>query len=183
VGLPALRHDATHGARRPHLRLLPSPKKGAGRRSRDELAAARAKFRLFVVVTALVALLGVGRVWLSVSATTVSLEANELRARIETERYEGDMLEARQSSLGSPSRIRAIAGKAMGMAPAESVSYLDLTKQEKKSSGDRKPATEVSKASVAGESSLQRALGNIMDLTAGEAQVLLVGDVGLASTR
>jgi hypothetical protein len=100
-----------------------------------------------------------------------------LRTDIRNERYEGDLLEVRQSALGSPERIRAIAGKALGMAPASSVSYLELG-----SKGKATAEVPVAKAEVA-PSGLAQALSNVMDLTAGEAEVLLVGDVGLASSR
>jgi hypothetical protein len=119
-----------------------------------------------------------GRVWLSVQATAASLEATELRGSIKSERYRGDMLEVRQSALGSPSRIRAIAGKAMGMAPAKTVSYLDLTGGK----ADEARAASVN-AKADANSGAGTMLAKLLDLTAGEAQVLLVGDVGLAASR
>jgi tripartite-type tricarboxylate transporter receptor subunit TctC len=118
-----------------------------------------------------------GRVWLSVQATAASLEATRLRESIKYERYKGDMLEVRQSALGSPDRIRTIAGAAMNMAPAGKVTYLDL------SDGERACATPAaSRVSAAGED-LGDVVSQVLNLTAGEAQVLLVGDVGLAATR
>jgi cell division protein FtsL len=116
-----------------------------------------------------------GRVWLSVQATAASFEATDLRQSIKQERYQGDMLEVRQSALGAPSRIQAIAGKAMNMAPAESVTFLNLTE------GDASVAVQDSRPTESGV--LGGVLSRILDLTAGEAQVLLVGDVGLAATR
>ena len=81
---------------------------------------------MFATLVAVVAALGMVRVYMSVQATEACLAADELRTAIRNERYEGDLLEVRQSALGSPERIRTIAGKAMGMAPARSVSYLEL---------------------------------------------------------
>ena len=132
---------------------------------------------MFALLMTAVAVLGLSRVWLSVEATRASMESDLLRNSIRAERYEGDMLEVRESALGSPSRIRAIAGKAMDMAPAQSISYLDLTQKTPTGAPVRKTTSAQTGAS------LKRALSNVLDLTAGEAQVLLVGDVGLASTR
>jgi len=111
------------------------------------------------------------------------MEANRLRGDIKSERYEGDMLEVRQSALGSPSRIRAIAGQAMSMAPAREVTYLDL--QESTSASPE--AVHATQAAIA-PSDRPRAgvagvVARVMDLTAGEAQVLLVGDIGLTSSK
>jgi len=107
------------------------------------------------------------------------MDANKLRSDIKSERYEGDMLEVRQSALGSPSRIRAIAGQAMNMAPARKVTYLDLQEREgapEAAGADVQPSRQPGEG-VAGF------VESVMDLTAGEAQVLLVGDVGLTASR
>jgi cell division protein FtsL len=122
----------------------------------------------------LVAVLGMGRVWLSVMAAEASLDANALRQEIKNLRYEGDMLEVRQSALGSPSRILAIAGATMDMAKAEDVTYIDLPAETFASA-----KTQDRPVSDAGRDWL----GVALDLAAGEAQILLVGDVGLASAR
>lgn len=160
------------------LRLVPPASPGrASRATRQQELTARRNFRMFATLLTVLAVLGTVRVWLSVQATEACLQADRLRTDIRNERYEGDLLEVRQSALGSPERIRAIAGKALGMAPASSVSYLEL--------GSKRAATAVApvaKAEVA-PSGLAQALSNVMDLTAGEAEVLLVGDVGLASSR
>lgn len=178
MGMPALREQPR--ARKPHLRVVKTKPRGASRRSSQAQAAlARQNFLMFVVLLGVIAVLGVGRVWLTVQATEASLQANELRASIKSERYEGDMLEVRQSALGSPSRIRAIAGKAMDMAPAAEVTYLDLTKGEPKKAA----ATVTPRVSRADASGFAGVLAKVLDLTAGEAEVLLVGDVGLTSSQ
>lgn len=185
MGLPARKIETRQASRRPRLTVVrpgtgtPKTKRGwqSGTKARNPRAAAalaRQNFQMFCAIIIVVACLGTGRVWLSVEATKASLEANELRAQIKAERYEGDMLEVRQSSLGSPSRIRAIAGNAMDMAPASDVSYLNLTKP----TAHRAPAPETRHASEA-----ETVIAKLMRLTAGEAEVLLVGDVGLASVR
>lgn len=204
MGLPAVKHDRGRTARRPHLRVVAPAKTArrsparAGAPSRRpshlHVRIARRNFLLFTAVVVLFAGLGVGRVWLSVEAAQAAIEAKSLRDDIRVERYNGDMLEVRQSALGSPSRIRAIAGKALGMEPADEVTYLDLTTPEARDAIAPSPA-EKSAASAAtpsrvaaatatgGESGFEAALASLVDLTAGEASVLLVGDVGLASAR
>ena len=180
MGLPALRHEqAPARTRRARLRVVgqrPVRNVSRKRSAAARAEAARGVFRSFAILMTLVVILGMGRVWLSVKASEASIDANRLRGDIKNERYQGDMLEVRQSALGSPSRIRAIAGEAMNMAPARKVTYLDIAPKRAP-----RPAGEVGRpASVSG---FDRVLSGMMDLTAGEAQVLLVGDVGLASSR
>lgn len=180
MGLPAKRMEPRVGrASGPRLRLVTSaPRRPARKRCTvtARAAAARQGLLTFVVVMAVIALLGMGRVWLSSIAAEASLESGRLRTQIKEARYEGDMLEVRQSALGSPSRIRAIAGAAFGMAPAESVTYLDVTPKR-----TGVPAPVVAAAPTG--SGFDTLLESAMRLAAGEAQVLLVGDVGLASTQ
>lgn len=178
VGLPVRKSNQHTAPQRHRLRLVKAPVRSR-RPVKAQVAVARRNFAVFTVGITLLAALGVGRVWLSVQATEASLEAGQLRQDIRSERYEGDMLEVRQSALGSPSRIRAIAGKAMDMAPADSVDYLDLTPKAKKTAKASKASVEAASRPGSARSGLAR----LLDLTAGEAHVLLVGDVALASSR
>jgi cell division protein FtsL len=179
MGMPAKKSDSrTRGPQRhkPRLRLVTSKPKTASRKRAcgASASAAQRAFVMFAIVTTVVALLGMGRVWLTVQAAEASHEAGRLRSEIKAARYDGDMLEIRQSALGSPSRIRAIADASMGMAPAEEVTYLELASV----------TTEMDDAETVLESSvLQRAVASAVDFAAGEAKVLVVGDIGLASTR
>lgn len=177
MGLPALRHNSHVAARRrPHLKVVRQNATPTRKRSKAaQLEAARSAYRTFVIVVLIAAALGMGRVWLSVKAAEASLEANELRTDIKNERYEGDMLEVRQSALGSPSRIEAIAGGAMDMAPAKKITYFNIAPRV-----DSKPQVETAAVQRGG---VEDMLSALMRLTAGEAQVLLVGDVGLASSK
>jgi len=132
----------------------------------------------FAVIVGVFALLGVGRVWLSVQAAEASIDSGQLRREIKVERYRGDMLEIQQSALATPSRIQAIAGTTMGMTPASSVSYLDLSKV-------CAPVTPgaIADAPRTAKGGVSALLAKALDVAAGEAQILLVGDVGLASSR
>jgi len=157
------------------MRLAPSPTSKKQSPSRAH-AAARDAFRFFGIVVAVVALLGVGRIWLSVQAAEASIDSTTLRREIKQERYVGDMLEIQQSALATPSRIQAIAGTTMGMAPARTVSYLDMRGSE-----TARETTASAELAVSGPSS--GLLARAMDVAAGEAHVLLVGDVGLVSSQ
>ena len=132
-------------------------------------------FVFFAVAIGVIATLGVGRVWLSVQATQASIDSTKLRQEIKNERYRGDLLEVQQSALATPSRILTIASGTLGMAPAPPAIYLRLTAEQTAQA-----------APLAGGSTAKRGVGIVeraMDIAAGEAQVLLVGDVGLASSR
>ena len=176
MGLPALRHESHAVAVRPHLRVVrPAPKPSPSKRRRVSHATAYQTFVFFAVGVLVVATLGVSRVWLSVQATQASIDSTKLRQDIKNERYRGDLLEVQQSALATPSRILAIACGTLGMAPATSVTYLRRTEE-----------VAVSAAPVGDVSITQPSAGiweRAMDIAAGEAQVLLVGDVGLASSR
>lgn len=174
MGLPARKIDERHESRaaRPRLELVP---KARASRSRASAAfAARDLFRTFAVVLAVVALLGIARIWLSVRAAEASIASSDLRREIKLTRYEGDMLEVRLSALSSPSRVRALACATMDMAPAGEPTYVDIRHAEKGASPT---------VAARPKSGFEKALVTAMGLAAGEAQVLLVGDVGLASTR
>lgn len=194
MGLPARKQAASGRTHAPRLRLVKSPAKTKRRTAASEEAVARQNFLTFAVLVVCVALLGIGRIYITVRATEYSNSAAKLRASIKTERYEGEMLEVRQSALGSPSRITAIAGKALNMAPATEVTYLDLAIRASKKD-PRKPTSSTKsiraqarqaqplQAASASVSGFEQLVASVMNLTAGEAQVLLVGDVGVASTR
>lgn len=173
----ALKHQ-THAARRrkPHLSLVPTTSARPSKRKSKaaQASAARDLFTVFAILVIVVSILGLGRVWLSVQAAEASIRANELRGSIKSERYEGDMLEVRQSALGSPSRIRGIAANTMQMTSSRKVTYVRLdsdAQAHKTAAGGNK------------NTNARGALSRMMDLAAGEAQVLLVGSIGLARSK
>lgn len=177
MGLPARKLDgeAVHGRNARHLRLVKSSTGPRKRTACSRESAARQNFVTFAVLVSFVAVLGAGRVWMSVEAAQASVEAARLRQEIKVERYVGDMLEVQQSALGSPSRIRAIAGATMDMGRSSEVTYIELEAQRRSVASSR--------SSSAGSAGLDRVIADVLGLAAGEAQVLLVGDVGLASAR
>jgi cell division protein FtsL len=177
MGLPALKHDVSAAARRPHLRVV-KQQSTTSRQHKAETShpAAYQAFVFFTAIVGVVALLGVGRVWLSVQAAGASIDCGKLQTQIKAARYEGDMLEIQQSALATPSRIQAIAVGTMGMAPASSVSYLRIE------SGSTGPVVAV-QTSGSGDGSRPVILGKLMGVVAAEARMMLVGDVGLASSK
>jgi cell division protein FtsL len=157
--------------------VKPQARLGSRRRPKTSQAAAYQAFIFFAVIVSVVALLGMGRVWLSVQAAQASIDSSRLRNEIKAERYQGDLLEVQQSALATPSRIQTIAGSTMGMAPAVSVKYLDLGPSDARTGAVPPPP------GVATGSALGGMVERVMGVAAGEAQLLLVGDVGLASTK
>lgn len=180
MGLPALKHESRPAARRPHLRVVksaPAQTSKPKRKAATSHAAARQAFVFFAVIVGVVAVLGAGRVWLSVQAAQASIDCGKLQTAIKDARYQGDMLEIQQSTLATPSRIQAVAVGTMGMAPATSISYLRL---------EPGPAGTVQVAEnpePAAASASQAVLHDLVGMVAAEARMLLVGDVGLASSK
>jgi len=153
-------------------------RRGATRRTDS----ARAAFAITCVALCALAIFGLGRVTLAVQATEASFQADQIREDIKAERLTGQLLEVDKSALTTPSRIEAIAGSSMKMAEADDVCYLALPEAvvgcEEPASGPAPAISEISTSAQDG--GVLRAL---MDMAAEEAQVLLVGDVGLSSPR
>ena len=179
MGLPAVKHDYSPVVRRPHLRVVGPETRERARKSsplrQAEHAAAYQAFVFFATVVAVVAILGVGRIWLSVQAAEASIDCGKLQMAIKAARYEGDMLQIQASALSSPSRVQSMAQGQLGMAPATSVSYMKITSDngEKVAVVDTPPPASARPA----------VLDTLVGVAAAEARMLLVGDVGLASSR
>ena len=178
MGLPAVRRAQEPAIDRPRLRVVDAPHRNAKvRRPRRSRSAAYQVFVIFASVLLVVAVMGLGRIWLSVEAARTSIEAGKLRTAIKAARYEGDMLEIQQSALATPSRIQVIAAHTMGMAPATSVSYLRLQPPK---------AVAAPSAVIAGRdlpAANAAMLHQVMNVAASEARMLLVGDAGMASSK
>jgi cell division protein FtsL len=178
MGMPALKQEPRQAARRPHLRVVKeAPKTRSPKRTAAAShAAARQAFVFFAVIVCVAAVLGGGRVWLSVQAAQASIDCGKLQTSIKAARYEGDMLEIQQSALATPSRIQAEAVGTMGMAPATSVSYLRL---EQGPSGE----VQVAETAATGAFARQAVFNDLAGMVAAEARMLLVGDAGLSSSQ
>jgi cell division protein FtsL len=200
MGMPARRIEANPFERRSnHLRLVttppaptparkrstpaakpqPSAKVGAATRARDRAAEARARaaFTTFLAVFAFAMALGGARVTLLVQASEASIVQSKVQAAIKAQRAEVDQLEVDRSALSTPSRIAGIASTSMDMGEPASVRYISLPDPGASS----QPAGQA--ASSGAQDTIGRLFNALVELSAGEAQSLLVGDVGLAGSR
>ncbi len=190
MAMPAVKreHRSEHPSS-PRLRLVRSAPRSAknarhavsSRQKACQAARCRRNFRLACTLLVVLAGIGMARVELTVRATETSLIANTLRQDIENERIRTEVLEARRTALCAPGRIESIACVSMGMGAADSVAYLDMP-----AVGAEAADQLLSAGMSAGNGPSGRIAGvlaSIMRMTAGEAQVLLVGDAGLASSR
>ena len=132
-----------------------------------------------VLVMVCASLFGMGRVMLSTKAIEASFQSEEIAADIKAEQLTGDLLEVDKSSLATPSRIEQIASETMSMSEAGDITYLCLPDGEIAAVAGTSPPDE----STDTEGGLAALFSSVMEMTAGEAQVLLVGDLGLASSR
>jgi hypothetical protein len=197
MGMPARRIDADPFARRSsHMRLVtsaPAPalapahvhaRAGASARARVRQieARSRAAFVTFVVVLLCAIALGGARVTLIVRAAESSITEGRVQAEIKSQRALSDQLEVDRSALSTPSRIAGIASASMDMGEPRSVRYISLggagASAQAGSSAGASTRTTAAASDVFG-----RLFGVVMDLSAGEAQSLLVGDLGLAGSR
>lgn len=181
--------QGTAAHRQPRLRLAePAPAKAGGglstrARARAEEARARALFGTFLFVLIAAVALGSARVALIVRATEMSISETALQAEIKAQRVEGDQLEVDRSSLSTPSRIEGIASATMQMGRPRSVRYITLPGGEVTATAEA--SSPRAAASVTGDrlGGLGAVLGAVLDMSAGEAQSLLVGELGLAGSR
>ncbi len=159
-------------------------------KARGRYGEASTMLRVFSVCMLVFALFGLTRVALAAKVGEAAIDADRLRDDIREELCTGETLQAEQGSLASPSRIEALARASMGMADPQGVGHLSL---EGRVPADSAGAGDVATTSGAYRASLTYAddrppsaaglIGELMDMAAGEAQFLLVGDVGLASSR
>jgi hypothetical protein len=154
------------------VRLVKSAPVAAKRR---RPSAGFALYRAFGALVIVVAVLGAARVSLTVAAAQSSLRSDQLRDEIRMQRYYGDMLEVRLSALGSPSRLREIATATMGMVPSGAATRIDISQPAAPKSDTVAVRRDTGRA--------RGAVASVLGMAAGEAQVLLVGDVGLTSAR
>ena len=181
VGAAARKIAHTATPARPVLRVI----SGARRRTRTHaVAAASTTFRLAAVCLVVLAFAGVIRVSLAAHAAEATIDAWQLRAEVKAERLVTRTLEADRSALAAPSRIEAVACQTLNMGRPVTVSYLQLPSQPDASAGSSAgvPVAGTPAAAESGDES-RGLVATLMDLAAGEAQVLLVGDVGLGSLR
>lgn len=134
----------------------------------------RSPLAALLILVAMVSAIGLGRVAIAVQAAEACMDAGRLAREIKSERLAGDRLEIDKNALSTPSRLEGIAGEAMSMAAPMDVRYIpaeELVVEE--------PAPAMASASAAGSAFLEA----VARAAATQAQVLLVGDVGLSAAR
>lgn len=192
----AVRRVATSGrgsagrcAAHPRLHVVPT-RAHAPRASARYTARCKQLFTLACIALIALTIFGVARVTLSAQAAATAIESGRLNSQIKEERLVGDLLECDKSALSTPSRIECIAGQSLQMAAAPQISYLELPASpvaDSKGTGTAPPPavkeTEVEPIQTADSSGFSGMLASVMEMATGEAEVLLVGDAGLASTR
>jgi cell division protein FtsL len=135
----------------------------------------------FLGVFAFAIVLGGARVTLLVRAAEASITESKVQASIKAQRVQVERLEADKSALSTPSRIAGIASSTMGMGEPASVKYVSLP-----GSGSASGSNAPSGVSPSGSGSTDvfgSIFNTLVELSAGEAQSLLVGDLGLAGSR
>lgn len=185
----------------PTLRVVPQSRgRARSHTSRRPIRGAEARCRsvFTTAVVLLVALtaLGLVRVAVIARAAEMTISADRLAGRIKEQRIQTDQLEIDRSSLSTPSRIGGIAFETMRMGDPASVRYIDVPVSDDEASrfaesnaGTREISEIADTVPVAGQPTpsgaarLSAVLGTLMDVSAGEAQSLLVGDLGLAGSR
>lgn len=146
-------------------------------------ARCRAAFNAFALAVCVLALVGVARVALAAHAFEASFDSTALMSDIKEERLASDKLEADRSALTTPSRIERIAGDTMSMVCPNDVRYVSLLSAQAAAPGRVAEGAAPAVQSGPEDGGLASAVAAAMSMAAGEAQVLLVGDVGLASSR
>ncbi|MDO8986944.1 MAG: hypothetical protein Q7V14_01825, partial [Coriobacteriia bacterium] len=179
---------------RPRLRLVKepatAPKPRTESRARNDQRY-REVFNLACVVMIGLTLFGLGQVMLSARAAETAMEAGRLVSDIKVQRLAGELLEVDKSTLATPSRIEGIAGESLKMTAAPAAEYMTLPAAVVAPKSVRAPnpvvggETRVSWADIGsgGSGGLAGMLASVMQMAAGEAEILLVGDAGLASAR
>jgi cell division protein FtsL len=168
-----------HSSVKPHASSRPAPHSSA--------STARAVFTVFVWVAIGVAAVGMVRVGIMARVAEMSLTEGSLRSSIKSERAAAGQLEVDKSSLMAPSRVESIASATMQMTQPVSVNYL-LLPPDPRTQANGAVATASAGGSAggvarAGATGVGGVISAVLDMSAGEAQSLLVGDVGLAGSR
>jgi cell division protein FtsL len=169
----------------PKKAAVAAPHESASTRARvrKEEASARAAFGFFVVALVCAFVLGGARVALIVRAAEASVVEGRVQADIKAQRAEADKLEVDRSSLSTPSRIAGIASASMNMGEPRSVRYISLPADGTAAATGAAAGAGTVVSAIASNDVVGRLFGAVMDLSAGEAQSLLVGDLGLAGSH
>ncbi len=172
-----------------HLTLVPAARiarKPARKPARAGAREARCRAIFTTVVTLAIAFTAVGllRVAVVARAAEMTLSESQLAASIKTQRIEADRLEMDRSTLSTSSRIEEIASQSMGMGRPASVRYITMPgTSAAPDPGAARATAAFSETADAAGSAVASVIGALADMSAVEAQALLVGEVGLTGSR
>lgn len=173
MGLPARKMEAYE---RPAWRTGASSRASSFRRRRTRLAS-NLIAQVSVVAIVLLAATGLARVAVAVRAAEAAIDAHRLERSIRQELLQSRELEADCSALEAPTRISALATSALNMRATTAPKYVCVPAKSEQSSVRKAASDRQGTRSASGLTAL------VEELVASEAQALLVGDVGLASSR
>ena len=182
MGAAARKMTQNAAPARPRLNVV---RGGVSRTRAQSAAAADGVFRVLAVCLVILSVAGVARVSLAARAAEATIDAWALRTEVKAERQVARALEADRSALASPSRIEALACETLNMAKPTQVCYLELPETDAPAevTTDQAVSVQVAQADAPGDYRGGNVIRTLMDLAASEAQVLLVGDMGIGSIR
>ena len=125
----AVRQRRSEDRAEPRARFTVVP----GRRTRAQASADSVRTATAVILTVvfILALAGIGRVWMSAQAASAERDSKGLESQLKEARALSDELEITHSFLSRNDRIRALARDSLAMGPAENVGHIDLTPKSK----------------------------------------------------
>lgn len=189
----ARRIAAQPSVRGGHLRAVSRPVRASAARqparasARAQEARCRAAFNAVTLLLVALTAVGLVRVAVLARAAEMTISESSLAERIKSQRIESDRLEIEGSSLATSSRIEQIAGATMQMGRPASVRYITMPGAPDAAVVAAGSKTDVAAAGdgswLSGGHRVAAVLGALADMSVGEAQSLLVGDVGLAGSR
>lgn len=173
MGAAARKISHAQAPARPELRVVRSHA-----RKPQRAHAASGTFRVVAVCMFVLVLAGAARVNLAARSAEAAINAWDLKGQVTAEKRVTKALEADKSSLAAPSRIQTVAGQTMNMSQPAQVAYLQLP-----AATPATPKAKLDNTASGARPASRGIVGTLMELAAGEAQVMLVGDVGLGSLR
>lgn len=182
-----------HGARKSAPASKPVAPSKKQTRSAVE-SAYRDGLRVVVIVLVVGVLIGLGLVWLTTEAARLSKETDIIKQDIKREADNTQQLQMARYQVASAQQIEQVATQLLGMVPVNGdVTVVDVGAADTSvvaaagtSESDATAAARAVAESPTGwvaQFASGATLSRIAELTSGEAQVLLVGDIGLTAAR
>lgn len=200
----AARQLSRETQRRPQLTLVPgtgrsrssradSGKSSGASKAKSSEAVYRDVLRVAISVLVLGVIFGMSLVFLTTEAARLSKETDIVMQDIKREADRTQQLQMARYQVASAQQIELVATQVMGMVPVNGdVTVVDVGGPTTDVAGSVAATTGKTKASEQSGSKSSgwlsrvgstQTLARLAELTSGEAQVLLVGDIGLTAAR